>query len=153
GGAPLAPLLPFGANFRGGVRVAMGDVNGDGVPDVIAGAGPGAAAHVKVLDGRTFQEAASFLAFPGYAGGVFVASGDVNGDGFADVGVGGDAGAPGGHVQVFSGKDDSLLQSFLAFPGFAGGVRVAAGDVNGDGKADIIVGAGPGAGPHVKVFD
>src|SRR5439155_24563321 len=52
-----------------------------------------------------------------------------------------------------SGADNSELYSFFAYdPSFAGGVRVAARDFNGDGKADIITGAGPGGGPQVKVF-
>ena len=63
---------------------------------------------------------------------------------------------PGGgpHVRVLSGADGSELASFFAYdPAFTGGVAVATGDVNGDGHADIITGAGPGGGPHVMVFD
>jgi hypothetical protein len=86
-------------------------------------------------------------------GGVYIAAGDVNGDGFADIITGaGAGGSP--HVKVFDGQTNSLLASFFAYDvAFTGGVRVAAGDVNDDGLADIITGAGPSGGPHVKVFD
>jgi hypothetical protein len=61
-------------------------------------------------------------------------------------------------VRVFDGTSGSqitgALGSFLAYPsGFSGGVRVAAGDLNGDGKAEVITGAGPGGTPHARVFD
>ena len=94
-----------------------------------------------------------------------VAAGDVDGDGRADIITG--AGPGGGpHVRVFSGVDLHELASFYAFdPTFAGGVSVAAGDIDGDGHSDIITGAGPGSGeaditaellgsggPEVRIF-
>ena len=145
-------FLPYTPSFSGGVRVAVGDVNGDGAPDIITGSGPGAA-HVKAFSGRDQSLLRSFLPYSAFSGGVFVAAGDVNGDGRDDIITGSDATtAP--HVKVFDGVTGGELASFFAYPvGFTGGVRVAAGDVNGDGRADIITGAGAGAGPHVKVFD
>jgi hypothetical protein len=64
------------------------------------------------------------------------------------------AGAGGGpHVKAFDGRSLQEFRSFFAYePGFTGGVNVAVGDVDGDGKADIITGAGAGGGPHVEVF-
>ena len=153
-GAVKLNILAYDAAFKGGVAVATGDVNGDGTADIITGAGAGApGGHVKVFDGKDGALLQSFLAFPGFTGGVSVATGNINGDGRADIIVGAGAGAPGGHVKVFSGKDGALLQSFLAYQGFTGGVNVAAGDVNGDFRDDIITGAGAGsAGGHVKAF-
>jgi len=147
-----ASFFAYTPSFTGGVRVAAGDINGDGAADIITGSGPGAA-HVKAFSGRDNSELRSFLAYgPSFSGGVFVAAGDVNGDGLADIVTGTDAGAA-PHVKVFDGRTGSELHSFFAYPAtFNGGVSVAAGDINGDGTADIITGAGPGAGPHVKVF-
>jgi hypothetical protein len=151
---PVQNLFCFGRAFHGGVRVATGDVNGDGISDIICGAGPGGGPHVKVLNGMDGSVLQSFFAFsPSFMGGVWVAAGDVNGDGKADIIVGADAGG-GPQVNVYDGANGKLLDSFFAFsPSFTGGVRVATGDVNGDGISDIIVGAGAGGGPHVKVFD
>ena len=153
-GLPVRELFAYDPDFTGGVRVALGDVSGDGIPDIITGAGPGGGPHVRAFDGVTGAELKSFFAYPaGFTGGVFVAAGDVNGDGAADIITG--AGAGGGpHVQVFDGATGAVIRSFFAHgAGFTGGVFVAAGDVNGDGAADIITGAGAGGGPHVQVFD
>jgi hypothetical protein len=159
-------FFAFAQTFTGGVRVAVSDVNGDGAPDIVAAAGPGGGPNVKVFDGVTGTLIANFYAFdPTFTGGVYVAVADANGDGHADVTVG--AGAGGGpNVKVIDGTKlgmvqangeiaaGALLQNFYAYGStFTGGVTVAAGDVNGDGKADVITGAGPGGGPHVKVFD
>ncbi len=152
-GTMLDNFLAYQDNFTGGVRVATGDVNGDGVCDIITGAGPGGGPHVKVFDGRTGAACRDFFAYgSSFAGGVFVASGDVNGDGRDDIITGAGPGAA-PHVKVFDGATGGLLQSFFAYaPTFAGGVAVAAGDVNGDGLCDIITGSGTGGNAHVKAF-
>jgi hypothetical protein len=148
----LLSFNPYGTSFTGGVRVATGDIDGDGALEIITGAGPGAGPHVKIFEGATGAERDGFFSYDStFAGGIYVAAGDIDGDGFDDIVTG--AGDGSSHVKVFSGQDGSELHSFFAYAGFTGGVRVAAGDVNGDGLADIITGTGLGAGPHVKIFD
>jgi uncharacterized repeat protein (TIGR01451 family) len=147
-------FFAYSANFTGGVRVAMGDVNGDGVPDIITGAGPGGGPHVRVFSGLSGAEIGSFFAYNvNFSGGVFVASADFNNDGFADILTGADAGG-GPHVRVFSGASGAELASFFDPPKGSAGVRVASGDINGDGTPDIITGTGPGVFPvTVRVFN
>jgi hypothetical protein len=147
-------FLAFDAGYRGGVSVAMGDVNGDGVPDVVVAAGAGGGSNVKVFDGSTGALLSSFFAFAaGYQGAISVAAGDVTGDGRADIIVG--AGV-GGHsnVKVLDGMTGQVISSFFAFdPGYMGAISVAAGDVTGGGRADVIVGAGVGGHSNVRVFN
>jgi uncharacterized repeat protein (TIGR01451 family) len=157
-GARVVQFYAFDPRFQGGVRVALGDVNGDGTPDIIAAAGPTGSPDVRVFDGRTGALIDEFMPYnPGFAGGVFVAAGDLNHDGFADIVTGPDAGG-GPEVKVFSGKaltmgTISLLGDFMAYdPHFGGGVRVAVGDVDRDGTLDVITGPGAGGTSDVRVF-
>jgi hypothetical protein len=151
--AVIANFAPYGIGYNDGVRVAAGDVNGDGRVDIITGAAD--TPHVKVFHGQTKAEIASFIAFsPAILNsGVFVAAGDVNGDGAADIIAGAGANAA-PQVRVFNGRTGADLRSFFAYElNFKGGVRVASGDVNGDGRADLTTSPGPGRSPQIKNFN
>ena len=92
---------------------------------IVAGAYDGGGAQVYVFDSLTQAVKTTFFPYgSGFTGGVNVASGDLNDDGYDDVVT---APGPGGgpNVEVFSGKDGSLLMSFMAYnPYFTGGVTV-----------------------------
>jgi hypothetical protein len=170
-GQLLYSFNPFPTfSFTGGVRVAVGNVFGTATPDLVVGTGPGGASLVLVYDGDTVLAGkpilvTSFDPFgPGWGGGVFVATGNLNGVPLGQIVVSADAGG-GAEVSVFSIAANIALinPGYVAVPDgpslqvyplgtFFGGIRVACADVNGDGLDDIITGAGPGAGPEVKIF-
>jgi hypothetical protein len=150
-GKELSSFLAFDKSFTGGVRVATGDVNGDGTAEIIAGAGPGGPPLVRVFD-ASGRQLASFFAFdPFFSGGVSVAAADLDGDGKAEIVVGaGSGGSPDVAIFDVAGRK---LGSFTAYdPGFQNGVRVAAGDVDGDGKAEIVTAPGYGRPVDVNTF-
>ncbi len=153
-GSVLRSFFAFPSAFTGGIRVAAGDVNGDGRADIVTAPGAGGLPDVRVFDGASGNLIREFMAYtPAFVGGVYVAVGDTNGDGRADIITGtGFGGAP--VVEVFSGRDNSLLQCFYAYsPTLTAGVRVAATDVNGDGRADIVTTSGPGSSPALMAYD
>jgi hypothetical protein len=132
----LAVFTPYtgygvGNDFTGGVRGTTADITGDGVEDVIVGPGPGVPTEIKVYSGANFPVSpetslfASGYAFePSFIGGVFVAAGDVNADGFPDVVVTPDEGG-GPRVRIVSGKDRTIIADFLGIDdaNFRGGRR------------------------------
>ncbi len=165
------------AGDRSGISVSgAGDVNGDGLADLIVGADsadPGGNSYVGesyVVFGKATSTPVDLAAL-GSGGfridavdvfdrsGVSVSgAGDVNGDGLADLIVGANGAAPGGdgaagESYVVFGKATSTPVDLAALA--SGGFRIdgidvgdysgrsvsGAGDVNGDGLADLIVGA------------
>jgi hypothetical protein len=164
-GRLAAVLRPFGDHFRGGVRVAMGDVDGDGQADVIVGAGRRGAPRVIVYDGAPLLQGqavtlADFFAFdPAFHGGVFVAAGKFEAGPGLQVVVGAGAGG-GSQVRIFRIAGGSATQiggalgSFFAYdPAFRGGVRVAAANFSGaPGLDQVVTGTGHRGGPHVQIF-
>ena len=150
--------------------IAFGDVNGDGQLDLVIANGANDAPLVTIFDGRSLIASSGtrptgtilkqFYAFtdanglPTFRGGLSVAI-RTNGTKPADIVLGpGPGGGPVVQIWGIANNFATPLSSFFAYEAeFRGGVNVAAGDYNGDGKADIIVGAGPGGGPRVRVFD
>ncbi|HTK73910.1 MAG TPA: VCBS repeat-containing protein, partial [Gemmataceae bacterium] len=139
------------APFMGGARVAVADINGDGTADIVTGAGTGGGAHVRVFNGKDNTELLSFIAFDtSYIGGIYVAAGDIDGDGKADIVVGSGP-DNGGLVRAFHADGTQFINIAAFGAGYQGATTVAVGDVNGDGKGDIIVGTGTAPG-KVNVF-
>jgi hypothetical protein len=150
----VADFFPYDFNFRGGVRAAVGDFNADGFADMVTAPGSGGGPHIRIYDFFNTNIIREFMAYDvNFTGGVNIAVADVNGDGFDDLVTG--AGHTGGpHVKIFNGRDGSLMNQFMAYdPAFRGGVRVGAADLNSQGIAQIVTGAGIGGGPIANVFN
>ncbi len=130
-------FLAYAPSFRGGVSVGVGDTDGDGAPEIVTGAGAGGGPHVRVFDAHQALKAQFFAYDQKFKGGVYVAVGDVNGDGAQDIVTGpGFGGGP--HVRVFEGHGRILNQFFAFDASKRGGVRVSVGDIDSDGKNEIL---------------
>jgi hypothetical protein len=154
-------LTPFEDSFTGGVFVAAADLDGDGYAEIAVSADQGGGSRVTVYDGRTGAAVADFLGIEDarFRGGARVAFGDLNGDGTPDLFVAaGQGGGP--RVAVYDGRTltpgrtpTRVINDFFVFEQtLRNGVYLAAGDVDGDGRDDLVLGGGPGGGPRVLVL-
>lgn len=137
--------------FKGGVKVAVGDVNKDGKDEIITGTGMTGGPQIRVYNGNG-KILSQFFAFDkNFKGGVNVAAGDVNGDGKAEIITGsGKTGGP--QVRVFNESGKPLWQVVAFANDFRGGVDVAAGDVDGDNRAEVVVSQISSGQAWVKIY-
>jgi hypothetical protein len=152
------------SNSSFGYSLALGDVNGDGYADLAVGAAK-AYDKVYVFNGSTsgiadtsFSTASTVLTGPSGNSnfGISVALGDVNGDGYADLAVGADIALSNyGAAYVFHGSSAGVASvaattanTTLNGNGRNFGGAVVLGDVNGDGYADLAVGAYAKSAPN-----
>jgi FG-GAP repeat len=157
----LASLTPFGVGWSG-AQVATADVNGDGRADLVVSATSGSGTEVEAYDVATGKELDSFFVLePGIVPGASLAAGDLDGDGKAEIVLGGGPttapwpptdNGPDQRVVVYH-ADGTRVGSFSAYGGlFQGGVRVALGDVNNDGAAEVVTAPGPGMEPEIGLY-
>lgn len=143
---------PFGTNYKGSISFAVGQTNRDAKFEIVAVPAAGIAATVAVIDTRGVV-IRQWLAYRReFTGGATVAIGDVDGDGLNEIvtapGVGG-----GPHIRIFRTDGQLWGGGFFAFESSdTTGARVAIGDVDGDGRDEIVVGSGPGAIPRIQVY-
>lgn len=198
-------FFAYEEKFRGGVNVAVGDVDGDGQKEIITAAGAGGGPHIRIFDAQGNLKGQFFAYDAKFSGGVNIAVGELKigspakiicvpaSQGEAHVKIFNGQGileshffayenrfANGATVQVANifGKDSKenkeiivapnagrepeirifdfygqRLGGFLAYAEkFKNGVNLAVGDLDKDGLAEIITGAGPGGTPHVRAF-
>jgi hypothetical protein len=168
-------VQPYENWFHGGLNVAVGDLNCDGIPDLAVAPQQGHTPLVELFDGSPDASGNyphklmnSFMAFNrNFLGGLSLGIGDVNYDGDNDLVVGSGPGAP-PTIKVFNGETilnptPSLIgRPFYAFnstfheaidQNFLGGVNVAVGDLNNDGHADIVATVASSGPPVANVFN
>lgn len=151
-GKELASFFAYDTKFRGGVRVAAGDVNGNGIEEIITAPGVGGGPQVRIFDlnGKLLSQ---FFAFDvSDRHGIFVTTGDVNQDGSDEILVTQDQGGN-GQVRIFT-MYGNMIGSFYPFGRTASPVSVAVGNFDDDAELEITSSLGGTDKSHrIKIFD
>lgn len=153
-GELLYSFNAYNETFRGGVNVAIGDIDGDGTNEIVTAPGIGGGPQIRIFDLEGNHKDLDFFAYDtGFRGGVNIAVGDVDG-GKAEI-ITAPMSAGGPNTRVFGYRDGSIqptTENFMAYdPNFRGGVAVSVGDLDG-GKGEIVTTPISRGGPHIRIF-
>lgn len=148
-------FLAYDQKFKGGVNIAVGDVSGDALADIVTAPGYGGGPHVRTFNSQGQLKSQFMVYDKNFKGGVNLAVANIDGrvnrnkleiivspmEGLSPI------------IKIFDNYGQLKTKQFMAYDDkFKNGVSLAAGDVNSDGKAEIITGAGPGGASHVRIF-
>jgi FG-GAP-like repeat len=147
GGAAFRTIDAFGGEITGPVSIAAGDLSGDARAEIVAAAPTAYGVEVKIFNASTGTAETALSPYGGESvSNVAVALGDVNGDGKTDIVLGADT--PGGtEVEAVDTDGVELTQFYVLDASIVPGASIAAGDLDGDGKAEIVLGGGPTTAP------
>jgi subtilisin family serine protease len=150
-GKLLGQFSAFDKNFKGGTRVATGDVDGDREPELVVVPASQGGPQVKIFS-KNGHLKRSFMALDGKTkSGLTVLVDDINGDKRQEIIIA-SAGSYAPIVQVFSGSGRKLKE-FLAYDrNFRSGISLASFDIDNDETKEIATAPMNGGGPQVKFF-
>lgn len=155
-GKLLKSFNAYDKNFRGGINVAIGDINDDGKSEIVTSMLQGGNSTIKIftIEGKSLK--LDYFAYDKtYSGGVSLALADLNSDGRAEIITAPMSGTK-PDIRIFglsNGKIVRVMPNFLAYDkSFRGGIAVSAGDLDGDEIPEIITVPLSGGGPQIRIF-
>ncbi len=150
-GEILTEFFAYNEAFTGGVRLAVGDVDGDGEEEIVTGAGPGGGPQVRIFDLEGNVEGQFFAFDEGDRLGIFVTVGDVNADGMDEILVTSDTGGT-GQVRIFN-QYGHLKGAFFPQGRTTASVQLTLGDVDDDAELEIISTLVSGGEGKISIHD
>lgn len=152
-------IVAFDSGFRGGVSLAVGDLDGSGLAEIVVAPLSGGGPNVRIFgyrQGQYLPTTENFMAYDAnFRGGINVAVGDLEGNGLSEI-ITAPRSSGGPHLRIFgyrNGVYRPVILGLMAYqPNFHGGINLACGDLNGDGADEIVTGIVKDGGPHIRIF-
>lgn len=147
----LTEFLAYNEKFKGGVRLAMGDVDGDGEVEIVTGPGPSGGPQVRIFNLSGEVEGQFFAFDESERMGIFITVADINNDGIEEILITQDEGGT-GQVRIFS-KHGELQGSFFPHGRTDRPVRISVGQLDNDAEHEIVSTHSLGTKTQVAIHD